>query len=363
MVTSEIYYNPFVKTVLKEDILTEYLFGIFKIRQKKIDTEFPVDLVYLWVDGSDEVWLKKKQKYENKTFDNSEEQACCVGRYADNDELKYSLRSVEKFAPWINRIFIVTDGQVPKWLDTSNPKIKLVFHQDFIPQENLPLFSSTAIETYLAQIPELSEHFIYANDDMFIAEPLDKFFFYDCEKKPIVRLKHQVSKRQAKKSLYNRTILNSQKLIKERYGKNFPYAPHHNIDAYLKSDFLECESVFKNEFETTGKNKFRTEGELQRSIVLYYALAKNRARKKLYSRVDRYFSMSKRFFDNIFSKYSADSIVINANDKNPEVKIQKYKPKLFCINDGEGVTDKDRQRIKIFLEELYPEKSSFELKD
>ena len=89
--------------------------------------DMPVDLVYLWVDGSDPKWQEKRNKRLGKVEEVSE--INCKGRYANNDELMFSLRSVEKYAPWIRKIFIVTDDQVPEWLDTSNPKVRIVDHK------------------------------------------------------------------------------------------------------------------------------------------------------------------------------------------------------------------------------------------
>lgn len=111
--------------------------------------KFVIDLVYLWVDGSDEEWLEKKQHYSINDYTT---EATDISRTKDNDELKFSLRSVDKYLPWINKIFIVTDKQIPEWLDTSNPKINVVFHQDFIPKDILPTFNSTVIELYLHKI-------------------------------------------------------------------------------------------------------------------------------------------------------------------------------------------------------------------
>ena len=72
--------------------------------------ELKIDLVYLWVDGNDPVWLKKRQPYLKKEINTT-------GRYQDNQELKYSLRSIDKHLPWIRKIFIVTDNQVPPFLN------------------------------------------------------------------------------------------------------------------------------------------------------------------------------------------------------------------------------------------------------
>ena len=123
-----------------------------------------VDLVYLWVNGNDPEWQAKR----NACIGTAETQrgVNCKGRYADNDELKYSLRSVAQYAPWIHKIYIVTDNQVPLWLDTSNPKVRIVDHKEIMPEICLPCFNSAVIEHFLYNIPGLSEHFLYANDDM-----------------------------------------------------------------------------------------------------------------------------------------------------------------------------------------------------
>ena len=92
-------------------------------------------------------------------------------RFFDNDELKYSLRSIEKYAPWFRYIYIVTNGQIPSWLNLSNPKIRLVNHKDIFPnQTHLPTFSSPAIESHLHRINGLSKRFVYFNDDILLGK-------------------------------------------------------------------------------------------------------------------------------------------------------------------------------------------------
>ena len=81
-------------------------------------------------------------------------------------------------APWIRNIYIVTNGQVPSWLDTSNPRIRVVTHREiFHDQSALPTFSSPAIEFNIHHIPELSEYFIYFNDDVFLGSPVYPYDF------------------------------------------------------------------------------------------------------------------------------------------------------------------------------------------
>ena len=137
-----------------------------------------IDAVYTWVDGSDPVWNKKKIERANQlgiTLTTSEN----IARFADNDELKYSLRSIQKFAPWINKIYIVTDNQVPKWLNLDNKKLVIVDHSEIFDDNSfLPTFSARSIETNLHRIKGLEEHFIYINDDMFFGNLAHPECFY-----------------------------------------------------------------------------------------------------------------------------------------------------------------------------------------
>jgi len=147
---------------------------------KKSNT--PVDIVYLWVNGNDGEWRAKREKYARNLaasgglsfakFGNVE------GRYRDNDELRFSLRALEKFFPEHGHIYIVTDGQVPDWFQASE-HITLIDHDQLIPRAALPTFDSSKIESYIHRIPGLSERYFYLNDDVFFGAPvcLDDWFF------------------------------------------------------------------------------------------------------------------------------------------------------------------------------------------
>lgn len=144
-----------------------------------------IDLVYLWVNGNDLKWIAKRNACIGEP---SKAEENCKERYVDNDELKFSLRSVEKYAPWIRKIFIVTDSQTPEWLETSHPKIQIVDHTEILPTECLPCFNSVVIEHHLHRIPGLSEHFLYANDDMYINKPVTPETFFAKDLLPKIRL-------------------------------------------------------------------------------------------------------------------------------------------------------------------------------
>lgn len=181
----------------------------------------PIDVVYTWVNGSDPVWKAKKEFWAQKlaqshyheeehstnsssttsthteativngTFayggnhtlsagDNSTEailndedaETMTANRYRDSEELRYSLRSLVKNAPWIRHIYLVTDNQIPYWLNLESSKLTVLSHEDiFSNKSHLPVFSSPAIEANLHNIPGISKKFIYFNDDVFLGAP------------------------------------------------------------------------------------------------------------------------------------------------------------------------------------------------
>ena len=139
------------------------------------DKEAQVDIVYLWVDGSDPLWRSKRARAGASLSPHEQQKMApygnVEGRFRDNEELRYSLRALEKFFPDHGHIYLVTDGQSPKWLQSS-PKLTLVDHRDLIPAHSLPTFDSGNIESYIHRIPDLSERFFYFNDDVFFGAPV-----------------------------------------------------------------------------------------------------------------------------------------------------------------------------------------------
>lgn len=315
----------------------------------KAQFDFPVDLVYLWVDGNDPEWRKKRQpfskeKYSDVGMDNE-------ARYADNDELKYSLRSGEKYAPWIRNIWIVTDNQVPKWLNLDNPRIKIVDHTEIMSPVILPTFNSTVIEHSLFKIKGLSEHFLYANDDMFFNRPVEKTDFFTSKGLPIVRFNRRFCRKLWLKFLekglkkptnnYNITIQNAALLVENKYGKYIGHKTHHNIDAYRKSDYEHTFLTFKDEILPTLSNHTRGDNDIQRNIYSFVPVVEKKAKKK-------FVTQKTSFRCHIEKPYYFDRLI-------------KYNPMLFCLNDCEYAGEESHRMLRDFLKNKFPEKSEFEL--
>lgn len=126
-----------------------------------------IDFVVTWVDGSDKEWREQKARFSGEgTVDDNEE------RYRDWELFRYWFRGVEKFAPWVRRVHLITWGHLPKWLNMNHPKLHIVKHEDYIPEEFLPTFNSNVLEIYMHRIEGLSERFVYFNDDFFLVRPV-----------------------------------------------------------------------------------------------------------------------------------------------------------------------------------------------
>ena len=310
--------------------------------------KFDIDLVYLWCDGNDAAFAQQKRERMLQCGVHPEGALDC--RFVQIDELKYSLRSVDKYMPWIRHIFIVTNNQVPKWLK-QHEKITIVDHSEILPETARPCFNSEALECCLHKIPGLAEHFIYANDDCFVGRRLSPAFFFDKEKRPIVRM----TKTKAKplNTLHWKNMFASQKAIFQRYGLSYEgYIPHHNMDAYTKTMLQECEQEFSNLILNTIHQPFRKEGSLQRLLFHLYGFVKKQAVMKIVNRT---------FIQKVMKRLRIarlDSLFIS-NQHNFAI-VSHCHPALFCINDGEQSTNEDRINTAKFLEKKFPQKAPFE---
>ncbi len=332
-----------------------------------MSNKFEIDFIVPWVDDKDPVWQEKKAQHTGSKPTSGNEDA----RYRDWDTLKYWFRGVEKYAPWVRNIYFVTDNQKPSWLNTDHPKLKWVKHTDFIPQEYLPTFSANPIEWNLHRIEGLSENFVYFNDDVFLindTKPED--FFKDdlpCDSAVLYPMlpkgffsymmfnnyhlinrhfsMNEVIKKHRKKWLKGNSVLDKLKNI--WFGRQpFVYGitDFHIQNSYKKSTF---ETLWKNEQEiihNTCLNKSRTKEDVTIWCVRYWRLMNGE------------FSPKKpigKLFHTETLNYNNDAIDY----------IKKKKGKVVCINDTENEDNFELHKKMVVeaFDELFPEKSAFEL--
>lgn len=324
--------------------------------------DFPIDLVYMWVDGNDAEWQAKRAHYSGQCPDRSRgADAISVARWRNNDELRYSLRSMEMYAPWVNHIYIITDNQRPEWL-ANHPKVSIVDHREILPPEALPTFNSEAIESCLYKIEGLSEHFIIANDDTLFAQEVEPTDFFLSDGRPIVRLMHFSRRKAPRKGHYHRMLLHMQNLVFENFGRMIPYAPHHNMDGCLRSAYRRCvEEFHPEEWYKTTLQRFRQEGDMHRSFVGFYMIATGCGVMRKVGRYNRIGGIGGRIRAFITNSFACDSRVISANLPDYEKVMRRYNPLMICANDNEFSTDADCARLRAFLQHRYPRKSKFEI--
>lgn len=142
----------------------------------KKEIDFKVDIVLPWVNPQDPEWFKERKKIGDDII---------VSDYRDWGLLKYVFRSIEKYAPWVNKVYLITWGHLPSFLNLDNEKLVIVNHKDYIPEKYLPTFSSHVLELNMHRIKGLSEHFIYFNDDLFFVNPTKKTDFFSKDGLPL----------------------------------------------------------------------------------------------------------------------------------------------------------------------------------
>lgn len=131
-----------------------------------------LDLVYTFVDNTDDQWATKYRQYYP---------SCDPLRHNCKNEILLSLRTVEKYFDWVNRIYILTDQQkfpLDILSEKFRQKISFVDHSDVVPKEYLPCFNSAVIELFLWKIQGLEESFVYLNDDVFFGRHLSHSDFF-----------------------------------------------------------------------------------------------------------------------------------------------------------------------------------------
>ena len=316
-------------------------------RPRLLDMTDPIDAVYTWVDGDDPDWAARLAAVSHDDPSISAD-ALIAGRYADRGELRYSLRSLEMYAGWVRRIFIVTDGQVPGWLNTDHPKITVVAHREIFKDPScLPTFNSHAIESQLHRIPGLAEHFLYLNDDFFLARPLRPEHFFHGNGIPKI-FPSNVSIDPGPPSPDDiaaaSAAKNNRTLLEERFGRTINHRLQHAPFALLKSCLVELEDLLGPLHDNVMAARFRScsDYSIPSSLAHYYAYLTGRAvsGSLRYRYIDFLQPHAQEYCDELLAYRDFD---------------------VFCVNDVADRRDESSDMsVMEFLERYYPLVSSFE---
>lgn len=336
---------------------------------RRMRMETPVDIVYTWCDSADPVWNAKRRATAMAYGLESGVEANAECRFFSNDELKYSLRSVERCVPWVRKVFLVIDDDItpPVWLRLGHPKLRIVRLSEIMPSMFLPCFCSETIEHHISRIHDLSERFLYANDDMMFYRPLDPGFFFAADGYPYFRFGGK--KRplpDGQKSHYLHNIDNAAALIRDTYDELFhddlalalARYPHHCVDAYCKSDMQACDALYARVLKPTFAFPFRASDQIERAIYSYDAIARGHG----HFRQARFrIGDGRPWYKRLLRPGRADSLQFYGNQwQTGPAMLEKWKPGLFCFNDTETVSDENRKWLKKVYERLFPLCSTFE---
>lgn len=239
-----------------------------------------IDAVYLWVDDSDPEWLQRKSSALGTETAHAKVGA---SRFRQHGELTASLAMLAKNAPFIRRVFIVTDNQLPPVHDLANVpfEIRVINHSDFMPAEFLPTYSSRALTANLHRIGELSEKFLYLNDDVFITRTAQPSNWFAGDK---IVLRYTDTEMPSRVSLaadevvYNarwRTI----DLANSRQWPNIDGMPQHGAHPFLKSALQELWNEFPEDMQRVSASRVRTaDGLLPEWLHNLYVNSQGKAR-------------------------------------------------------------------------------------
>ncbi len=260
-------YNELKKPQEIETIIIESEIA----KEKKSQVTFPVDVVFTWVDDSDCQWREKKDSYQNNVNYQIGQYASDKARFSNHNELKYSIKSVLKNLPWVRNVFIITDNQNPSWIVETSDKIKIIDHREIIKGIHLPTFNSHVIEAHLHLIPNLSEHFIYFNDDVFVARELPIGHFFRNKNISSLFLSEKSLVGMSEKGIMTPTLqasIFSRELLKKHYNCDVDTPLVHTYVPLTKSMFEKTWLLYEDEIKSFLSSKFRGVRDLNLATFL-----------------------------------------------------------------------------------------------
>ncbi|MEC4802801.1 MAG: hypothetical protein SAJ12_10260 [Jaaginema sp. PMC 1079.18] len=295
-----------------------------------------IDVVYTWVDGECLEYQQLCRQYSSCQIDLNPE------RFRDRYSLlKYSLRSLKMYVPWINNIYILTcRPQVPQWLNCHHPKIFIVHHDLIIDKAYLPTFNCNVIESYLHKIPSNSDYLLYINDDFLFGKSTnpEDFITPDGKLKVLGTLGGE--------ALKFRIYEQQNDIISFGFMEHTPYLIY---KPYWQAMLNLC----PEKIHRTRQQKFRTKQDIRMDKLYRYYLRSHQPQSTVV--VPFYRLLRYHRFHKIMNRYSSQ--------KHRLAKLAKMQPKFYCLNDDQKENPNLQvvELVQNFLETQYPQPSPFEV--
>ena len=320
--------------------------GMFDVHPAEFTHD--VDMVFSWVDGSSSEFQRQRaaQLAEYVVGEGDDGPA----RFRHVDELRYALRSVHMYAPWVRRIFIATDSPAPAWL-ADHPKVTVVRSEEFFADTSvLPIHNSHAVEAQLHRIEGLAEHFLYSNDDMFFGRPVEpELFFSPAGLTRFVECGVRIGAGPTAlhRSGHDNALRVNRALLRERFGRTITRDLEHCATPLRRSVLAELELSFAEDFARTAASRFRsaTDISVTNSLYHYYAQFTGRAIATTRPRV-RYVQTT-----------------LAASLAGMERLARRRDVDMFCLNDGGAGEMPEELRVRTVtdtLERMFPVRAPWE---
>lgn len=311
-----------------------------------VERNSQIDIVIPFYNDSDKVWSEILYKYMSEEGSN-DRQVVGEERYRDWENFKYWFRGVEENCKWVNKVFLVvaSESQIPEWLDRNNPKLRIVLHEEYIPNELLPTFNIMTIENYFCRIKDLSDNYVYCNDDYFFLNPTTAGMFF-VDNLPVYKDTETEIKKldtSGEDGTFYQCLNNGMDLQLKIDGNKAKWYALDHLPVSHKKDFEnEILWYYGNEFfNANNKSRFRDRNNLSNHVFLC-----------LYKDTKPYYK---------FNNYINSCYVSVRKDIDFDDYIYYD---MVCFNDTQLLKQKDfidvKNRMIDFLERKFPNKSSFE---
>lgn len=311
-----------------------------------VERNTQIDIVIPFYNDSDSIWREILHKHMSEEG-SSDRQVVGEERYRDWENFKYWFRGVEENCEWVNKVFLLvaSESQVPEWLDRDNPKLRIVLHKEFIPEELLPTFNASTIEVFISRIEDLSDNYVYCNDDYFFMNPTRAGMFF-VDEYPV----YQYGERELEKldtsgedGTFYQTLNNGMDLQVRICGDKAHWYAIDHLPVSHKKDFEKeiLDEYYDDFIKANSTSRFRSRNNYCSHVFVC-----------LYKDLKPYYK---------FNTYRNSSYVSVRKDTNFED--YKYYD-MVCFNDTQLLNQEDfidvKNRMLDFLEKKFPYKSTFE---
>lgn len=314
-----------------------------------------IDLVLFYEDNTDPEYQRLREIYIRNKCPVLEQDIREKRVFSNNENLKYFLRSVEEHLKFIRNVYIITNSQLPSWLNYKKERVQILSYRTIVPYSMLPTFNYNIIENYFVNIPDIADRFIYVSENAFFIDDVDETFFYNEKGYPFIRFSDFFNKEKKLKDKENITIKNAINICDKYFGKKPRFFKHANVESHYRPDIVKCLDKIKSELDKRSYNKFPDEDDISRYIWTYYSYYHNHATLK-YPQLYELTNLVK-----YFAKYIYYYIKDIQGFKLSKTRYSfSRNTKMFYFLKDKKSTPRDEERALNFLRMLFPNKSEFE---